>query len=148
MRFVTVAYASPLYEQCLQLRREVLRWPLGQDISPEDVAAEAEDLFMAGLDATGTPLTTLALTHTDAQTVRVRQVAVNPGHQGSGMGRALMHAAERLAAVRGYSLLVLHARQVVIPFYLRLGYASYDPPFVEIGIPHQKMGICLPPCEW
>jgi predicted GNAT family N-acyltransferase len=35
--------------------------------------------------------------------------------------------------------MVVHARDVAVGFYERLGYQSVGEPFVEIGLPHQTM---------
>ena len=38
-----------------------------------------------------------------------------------------------------FSVMVLHARQTAVPFYLKLGYAEVGAPFQEVGIPHRCM---------
>ena len=35
--------------------------------------------------------------------------------------------------------MTLHARQVAVPFYERLGYSIVGEPFEEVSIPHFKM---------
>ena len=40
---------------------------------------------------------------------------------------------------RGYSRVYLHAREVAIEFYRKLGYEVFGEGFVEVGIPHRHM---------
>ena len=45
---------------------------------------------------------------------------------------------------KGYKIVMIHARDVVIPFYLKCGYRIADEGFEEVGIPHHKMEKQLP----
>jgi GNAT superfamily N-acetyltransferase len=56
-------------------------------------------------------------------------LAVEPQHQGTGMARALIEAAEdrcRSAGCRFVDLTVVNLRRELFPFYARLGYAASD----------------------
>jgi len=57
-----------------------------------------------------------------------------------GVGAALVHESEAEARRRGYRGMMLHARDIAVGFYERLGYGRIGEPFVEVGIPHQEMG--------
>jgi ElaA protein len=70
---------------------------------------------------------------------KLERVAVLPEQRRTGLGRALVQAAERAAWQRGYARVVLHAQTAVIPFYERLGWRAQGPEFDEAGIPHRKM---------
>jgi predicted GNAT family N-acyltransferase len=79
------------------------------------------------------------LTETDKQTVRLRQMAVQQGLQGKGIGKALMMYAENLARDRKYKKLTMHARDTALGFYEKLGYKIEGEPFSEVGLPHHVM---------
>ncbi len=46
---------------------------------------------------------------------------------------------EAEAARRGYKRIYLHAREVALDFYLKLGYEIFGEEFVEVTIPHRHM---------
>jgi ribosomal protein S18 acetylase RimI-like enzyme len=62
-------------------------------------------------------------------------LAVHPGHQGSGLGRALIEAAEEHCREAGCDLMdlsVVNLREELFPWYERLGYAvSGEVPWPE-----------------
>jgi ribosomal protein S18 acetylase RimI-like enzyme len=73
----------------------------------------------------------------------MRQVAVDPQYRGQSLGRALVLASETLARSIGVDKLVLHAREVAVPFYLKLDYQIEGDRFVEVGVDHFKMSKAL-----
>jgi N-acetylglutamate synthase-like GNAT family acetyltransferase len=81
----------------------------------------------------------LALVPQSSAEVRMRQVAVKPRLQGQGIGRALVEYAEQSARERGFSVMMLHARDTAIPFYEKLGYERVGEPFMEVTILHCEM---------
>jgi hypothetical protein len=81
----------------------------------------------------------LVLTRVDGQAVRMRQVAVDESRQRSGIGTALVAAAEQAARDMGYAQIVLHARMSAAGFYEKLGYEREGEPFDEVGIAHVAM---------
>lgn len=76
---------------------------------------------------------------------QVRQLAVLPGAQSQGVGRALMEALEARAAEEGATEIWLHARDTAFAFYERLGYEFTSEIFVSelTGIPHRTMRKAL-----
>ena len=72
---------------------------------------------------------------------QVRQVAVDSGARGRGVGLALMNAIELLAAEQGADELWLNARDSAYGFYERLGFKAEGEEFVSelTGIPHRLM---------
>lgn len=68
---------------------------------------------------------------------KVERVAVLAIGRGQGWGRALMDAAEAVAARNGWTDLELHAQLAVVPFYERLGWLGDGPVFFEGGIAHR-----------
>jgi GNAT superfamily N-acetyltransferase len=77
--------------------------------------------------------------------VQLRGMAVDPGAQGTGVGRLLVEAAvERLRAA-GVTRMWCNARDTAVPFYERLGWRIIAPGFVhaESGLPHHPMELLL-----
>ena len=137
-----IEHDSPDYYRAVQLRREVLRFPLGMDYTPEQLASEDDSMhFILELD--GNVVASAMATPYDDETIKVRQVAVEGTMQGKGLGREIMFYVEDWAKSQGYLESMLHARQVAVEFYLRIGYEIFDEPFEEVGIPHRKMRKAL-----
>lgn len=142
MKFETPKYRSSRWDQLVELRREVLRKPLGLDFSVEDLESESDCLFMCVVHQDQV-VGTLQYRILDSETVKMCQVAVHPDLQGSGVGAALVKKSEEWMRSLGYTLIVLHARESAVAFYLKLGYSLVGEPFVEVGIPHRKMSRTL-----
>lgn len=128
-----IAHGSPEYADLVDLRRRVLRRPLGLDFTSEELAVEAGQHHF-GLFDEECLWAVCAAVPLEEGVWKVRQVAVEPEAQGKGYGAALMKAVEARV-----DEIVLHARDTAVPFYLRLGYAIEGEPFEEVGIPHRKM---------
>lgn len=137
-----VAHGSPEYDATVELRRAVLRRPLGLDFSPEQLASEASDTHLAQFEE-DQALACLILTPKDLKTLKMRQVAVAPERQGRGLGRLLVEGSEVWGREHGFEKMTLHARDTAVPFYLALGYAVEGEPFEEVGIPHCAMSKTL-----
>ena len=137
-----VGHGTPAYKQAVELRRRVLRFPLGLDFTPAQLAAEAGDLHLT-CRREGRLAGCLLLADRGSEgrlrIVQMRQVAVEPELQGTGVGRALVAEAEAEARRRGFGRMILHARESAAAFYERLGYVREGAPFVEVGLPHAAM---------
>ena len=70
---------------------------------------------------------------------RLRRMAVARHFQGRGHGRRIIEEVERALAARGFTQLVLHVRNPVVPFYEKLGYRVVGAEFIEVTIPHVQM---------
>jgi len=151
-----IVHGSPEYTAAVELRRRVLRRPLGLDFSEAELAAETDQVHFGlwdGEDLVGC----LTLVETGpARLVRnrsceglgccviitwerdfkMRQVAVSPERQRQGIGKRLVEAAEAFVRAGEISL---HAREIAVPFYESMGYTPVGEPFQEVGIPHLKM---------
>lgn len=139
IQIIKIEFGTPEYDEAVRLRYEVLRKPLGLEFTPEQLAAEYADYHLAAFAANGALVGYLNLTPVDDLTVKMRQVAVVPGLQGRGIGKALVEASEVLARRLGFRWMLLHARETAVPFYLRGGYAVAGDRFEEVTIPHLKM---------
>lgn len=133
-----IQYGSTEYAAAFALREEVLRKPLGLSLNDETLAQE-RDYFHLVCHLDSELVACLVLLPKESGDIRMRQVAVKPHLQGQGIGRALVEFAEQFARERGFTLMKLHARDIAIPFYERLGYESVGEPFVEVTILHQTM---------
>lgn len=139
MNIFQIEFATPEYDEAVRLRYEVLRRPLGLDFTPEQLAAEYDDVHLAGFDGMGRLVGYLCLTPLNKDEVKMRQVAVTPAWQGKGVGKKLVAASEELAKHLNFKKMTMHARETAVPFYLRLGYQTVGEQFEEVTIPHFKM---------
>jgi len=128
----------PLYAQVIGLRQKVLREPLGMDIHNDDLATEVDQIIFI-YEEDQVVKGCVLLQQRDAETFKLRQMAVDPGQQGKGIGSQLIHAADLYAVQVGKHRIVLHARETAVPFYQGLGYEVTGEPFTEIGLAHRKM---------
>lgn len=133
-----IDHGSNEYHQMVELRKLILRKPLGLEFSEEDLEKEKHDLHIAAYEE-DTILGCCMLTEIDSQTVRLRQMAVKSGLQGKGIGRVLMQFAENIARDRGYKVLCMHARKNATGFYEKLGYTVVGEEFTEVTIAHYNM---------
>lgn len=159
-----IEQGSPEHEAALELRRRVLREPLGlSDFAPNEWELEARAIalgcFLIGREPeravlVGTLLLQPGATASPApadpargnptqsnpvlgNAVRMRQVAVEPAWQGRGVGRLLVEAAEEWCHANGAQDVFAHARASAVPFYEHLGYVTFGETFVEVGLPHR-----------
>ena len=143
MRLAWIACPSAEHALAVALRHEVLRLPLGLAFTVEQLMSEKDSHHLAAFDEEGRILGCLMLTPRGDGEVQMRQVAVKPSMQGTGLGRALVEASERKAKELGFPRVMLHARDKAIGFYERLGYAREGDLFMEVGIVHQRMAKLL-----
>jgi len=126
----------------IELRRRILRRPLGLDLSPEQLAAEDFEFHLVGIQDS-VVVACLVLTPLEGGHIKMRQVAVEPSLQGRGLGAELVRFSEVFAKDRGFTRMVLNARDTAVPFYLKLDYEIEGEPFVEVTIPHRRMAKAL-----
>jgi predicted GNAT family N-acyltransferase len=137
-----IAFDSAERAALVELRREILRRPLGLDFTDGQLAAEADQLHLGAWDGTRA-VGCLLLVAQGGGAAQMRQVAVAADARGRGIGRLLVAEAEAESLRRGWTRMLLHARDAAIPFYLKLGYATEGEPYVEVGIPHRTMAKAL-----
>lgn len=138
MQIQLLEYGSPEYHQMVELRREVLRRPLGLEFTPEQLEAEKKDIIVAGMDD-GKVIACCLLTPQDNTVLQLRQMAVDQSLQTKGLGKAIVLYAENWARENGYKSIRLHARDIAIGFYEKCGYSLAGEGFTEVGIPHHLM---------
>lgn len=137
-----IQHESPSYHEMVALRREVLRRPLGLDFTPEQLAAEKEDILVAGTED-GKVVACCILTPVDHEVLQLRQMAVETGIQGKGRGKDIVQFAEDWGREHGFKTLMMHARDIAIGFYEKCGYTLVGEGFTEVGIPHHQMEKAL-----
>ena len=125
----------------IEIRRQVLRQPLGLDFTQEELDAEKDQFqFIVYLFDKLMGVMILKRVENDSNAVfKMRQVAVLPQYQGQGAGRFMVRFAENWARSMGAERIELHARETALNFYLKYGYNVVGGVFEEVGIPHFKM---------
>jgi len=131
-------FGSELYDEVTELRRALLRRPLGLDFTADELAREKADTHLAALEGRRV-VGALLLRKVDQRTARIMRMAVAPDRQGRSIGRSLVERAEGLARRRGFETMMMHARETAVGFYERCGYRTVGEYFLEQGIPHVRM---------
>lgn len=134
-----IMFASPEYDESVDLRTRVLRVPLKMSFEIKDLAVEYKEWHLGCYSEAGQLLGCLILKPLTDTLVKMRQVAVEPDYQGMKIGQKLVQASEAFAKAQNCSKIELNARAPVIPFYQKLGYSLIGEPFYEVGIEHGKM---------
>jgi N-acetylglutamate synthase-like GNAT family acetyltransferase len=129
---------SPEYGDMRQLRLDVLLNPIG--VSPSYINPEKEknDLLIGAFEGDRI-IGCCVLTPLNKDLIQLRQMAVRPDVQGRGIGAAIVTFAEQTAKEKDFKRLMMHARDVVIPFYQKCGYSIAGEQFTEVGIDHHRM---------
>lgn len=138
MALKIITHGSKDYQKMVDMRFNILRKPLGLEFLPDELAREKEDVLIGCFEEDKLEGCCL-LTKLDAQTVKLRQMAVTSGLQGKGIGRVLLIFAENIARDRGYKKITMNARKNAIGFYEKLGYNVVGDEFIEVTLPHFKM---------
>jgi predicted GNAT family N-acyltransferase len=138
MAIQIVDYSTPEYEKLVRLRYQILRKPLHLEFKEGDLE-EDKNCIWIGCFESGKAIGCCGLKKIDATTVQLRQMAVNSGIQGKGIGRAIVNFAENIATDFGFKKMVMHARKSAQGFYEKLGYLAYGDEFTEVTIPHMMM---------
>ena len=136
--YVHARFGGNEYRSALALRERVLRKPLGIPLRDSDTATDEEEELFCALRGDAV-IASLQLKPLGAATMKLRQMAVEPSLQKSGVGSALVRFAEQWARTRAVRAIVMDARAEAVRFYERLGYSAEGEPFESVGIPHRKM---------
>jgi predicted GNAT family N-acyltransferase len=131
-------YGTKEYEEMLELRNTILRRPLGLSFDGEDLSGEKDNILLGCFEDDKLEACCM-LVPVDKHTIQLRQMAVSHVLQGKGIGRALLEFSENIARDRGYSKIMMHARETAVGFYERSGYKIVGEKFIEVNIPHFEM---------
>lgn len=110
------------------LRYEVLRKPWGQAPGSERNSGDETAMHFA-LWENDQLVAVARLDYVNPTICQIRFVAVAPGHQGKGYGKAIMKAVEEKAA-ETCEYATLHARENALAFYFGMGYKIIEPSHV------------------
>ena len=135
LRWITTGDA--LYAEERGLRVRLLREPMGLEPGTELFPFEDESLHLVAMEAGA--VIGCVLFHPKGRSGRLYQMAVDFEYQRRGIGRRLVAKLEAHLREEGFQEITLHARDIAVPFYERLGFEIIGEPFTEVGIPHRTM---------
>lgn len=133
-----IDHGSAEYKKMVELRKEILRKPLGLDFSEADLENEKDDTLIAAFDDDEMVGCCMLCKETDEK-IKLRQMAVHEDVQGKGLGAAILNFAENIARDKGFKTIFMHARETAVGFYEKLGYQMNSEVFNEVNIPHYVM---------
>ena len=127
------------WDSYFNLRYQVLRapWnqPRGSERNEGDASAE-HFAFFENEQIIGVG----RLDFTENLGSQIRFMAVDDRYQGKGIGRQLMEHMENIARNKGCKETILHAREIALPFYEKLGYQNTEKSHLLFGeIQHYLM---------
>jgi predicted GNAT family N-acyltransferase len=125
------------------LRFKVLREPWYQPMGSEVLADEDQAIHVIAV--AGEEVLGVARMHESAvQQGQVRCVAIATAAQGKGIGKSIMAYLEDQAKAKGWTEIVLEARENAVPFYQAIGYSIVAESYLLFGeIQHYRMKKAL-----
>ncbi len=139
-KMIDIDFGSSRYDELVELRYKILLEPLGLKFLDMHRTREANYLHIGCIESLDDRLVGgLILAPVNDEEIRMMQVAVDTKYQGEGVGRDLVHYAEKRAKEAGFSRLVMHAMLSVVNFYERLGYRQEGEIFEDKGITFARM---------
>jgi GNAT superfamily N-acetyltransferase len=127
------------YWKAIEIRRIVLRFPLGKNYTLDDFEEEKGETFFGIFSDNNYCIGTISAKNLGNNTWKMRQFAIHPSFQNKGLGKNLVHFYEDEARTKGIKKIEFHARKTAVEFYRKLGYMVVSDEFLEVGIPHYKM---------
>lgn len=126
-------------ERAFALRHEV--FVVEQGVSPEEEVddSDANAIHLVAVDADGRVRGTCRVLGAGGPVMRVGRLCVAREFRRSGIGAALLEAAEQEARAAGASQLAMNAQTSAASLYRALGYETCGEPFEEVGIEHVAM---------
>ena len=127
-------------DEYFDLRWRILREPWKQPRGSEKDEFEDGADHITARDDAGRLLGIGRLHQSGHREAQIRYMATEEDCRGLGVGRAIMAKLEELAAAYGVERILLNAREHVVGFYERLGYAVVGPGPTMFGeIKHSRM---------
>ncbi len=125
------------------LRFNVLREPWNQPPGSEVLADEDQAIHAIAVE--GEEVLGVARMHESSPNQgQVRCVAIATAAQGKGIGKAIMAYLEDQAKTKGWTEIVLEARENAVPFYEKIGYTIIAESYLLFGeIQHYRMSKTL-----
>ena len=135
--FKIATHGTPEYKAAYNLREEILRKPLGLQLSPQEIEDDKGYIHIIGCINKKTVATAVLVPK--GKEAKMQRVAILSELQKLGIGSKMMKFCESQVKLLGFDAIYLHARQSVVNFYLNNGYTCEGDYFEEVGIPHIKM---------
>lgn len=135
-----IDFGSTEYLEMVDLRRKILRLPLGLDFSEEDLNKDNKSKLFCCYNPKN-ELLGCCVVDIDPKnaSVKVRQMAVFTLFQNKGIGSLLIRSVEGFAKEVKINRIYLHARKIAVGFYEKQGYSVSSNEFTEVNIPHFVM---------
>lgn len=137
--FIEIQFATPEYDELVQLRTKILRKPLGLEFTIDQLSNEYNDFHFGIYNQELKLLGGMIFNNSGNNTLKMRQVAVDDVCQNKGIGKFMVKQSEEWAKEKGFNKIELNARDTAIPFYQSLGYVGEGEIFIEVSIHHLKM---------
>lgn len=116
------------------LRYETLRKPWQQPLGSERDDADATSIHIMASNENNVVLGVCRLHYNSSKEAQVRFMGVADYAQKLGIGKALMHTAEKMATDKGAKKMVLDARENAVDFYKKCGYKVVKKSYLLWGI--------------
>ena len=123
----------------LALRIEVFCGEQGVTFDGDRDGLDDEAVHLVALDDDGEVIGTCRLLIEPGGTARFGRLCVLASARGTGVGAALLDAAEREARAADARRIGMHAQTGALSLYRRAGFRPYGEPFDEEGIEHVGM---------
>jgi predicted GNAT family N-acyltransferase len=123
----------------LALRERVFCGEQGVAVPADRDGLDDEAVHLVAVDGDRSVLGTCRLLIEPGASARFGRLCVAAAARGSGIGGALLAAAEREARAGGARRIGMHAQTSALELYRRAGFAIYGEPFDEEGIEHVGM---------
>lgn len=109
------------WDEYYKLRYQVLRAPWNQPMGSERNEGDETAQHFAFFEE-GKIIGVGRLDYMSELIAQIRFMAIAGNRQGEGIGKKLMQHIEEIAIEAGRTELILHAREIALPFYKNLGY--------------------------
>ena len=123
----------------LALREEVFCGEQGVTLEGDRDGLDPEALHLVAVGEAGDVAGTCRLLIDPGGTAKFGRLCVRAAARGTGVGAALLDAAEREARAGGARRIGMHAQTSALGLYRRAGFRPYGEPFDEEGIEHVGM---------
>lgn len=128
--FTLIRWGSPIYQETINLRNQVLTESAGKPLIKDFPVEEKEDIHLV-IKREERIIGTLLLHPCSKECIQIKQVAITPDCQNEGLGKKLLIYAEQVARTFGYETIFLTGRQQAWGFYEKLGYEELFEPYRE-----------------
>lgn len=140
-------FASPTYDQLVNLRLAYLYHPLKAEIDIEAFAQEYKDVHLSVSNEQGEVIGAIVAKVCEEEDelmnkrkiCLLRQVVIKKEQQGMGKGREVLDSIEQMLIDKGYKEIHLHAHVGALDFYSKFGYSKHGKEFTGNGIPQYTL---------